>query len=184
MASPRLPEPCSWSISRKSKPACARTSALSDDPVNRKHPSARSRFRSLLFRKLLPDTAESSPVVVETSGVVDEDARSQRILWAPMHEPGEKRAGIQTAIGDVRPIGTPEHSFGRRLDEGSRHFVRAVPIGTLGESIGTGELDPNLPRFHGLHKSFEIKFGQPITFLHVAHMIYADRNANLGKMFS
>src|SRR5258708_30388356 len=145
MASLRLPEPCSWSISRKSKPACARTSALSDEPVSKKHPSARSPFRSFLLRKLSPDTAESSPVVIEMSGVVHEDARSQYVLGTPTREPGEERAGIQAAIGNVRPIGAPEHSFGRRLDEGLRHFVRVVPIGTVGKAVWTGQLDPDLP---------------------------------------
>src|SRR6266851_1125651 len=184
MASLRLPEPCSWSISRKSKPAWARTSALSDEPVSKKHPSARSPFRSFLFRQLLPDTAESSPIVVEMSGIVDKDARSQPVLGTPTHEPREERAGIQAAIGNVRPIGAPEHSFGRRFDEGSRHFVRVVPIGTVGKAVWTGQLDPNLPRFHGLDKLFEISICQPVTTFHVAHMIHRDRNANLGKMWS
>src|SRR5882762_8857808 len=109
MASLRLPEPCSWSIRRKSKPACARTSALSDEPVSKKHPSTRSRFQSLFLRRLLLATADHSPIVVEMHGIVDEDARSQYVLRTPTYEPGEERTGIQAAIGNVRPIGAPEH---------------------------------------------------------------------------
>src|SRR5258708_4795970 len=184
MASLRLPEPCSWSMSRKSKPACARTSALSDEPDSTKHPSARSPFRSFLLRQLSPDTAESSPVVVEMSGIVDEDARSQPVLGTPTYEPGEERASIQAAIGNVRPIGAPEHSVGCRLDEGWRNFRRVVPIGTVGKADWTGQRDPHLPRFHRLDKIFEISIGQSVTAFHVAHMIHRDRNANLGKMWS
>src|SRR5260370_32669315 len=161
MASLRLPEPCSWSMSRKSKPACARTSALSDEPVSKKHPSACSPFRSFLLSKLSPDTAESSPVVIKMSGVVDEDVCSQYVLGTPTHEPGEERAGIQAAIGNVRPIGAPEHSFGCRLEEGSRHFVRVAPISPVGKAVWTGQLDPHLPRLHCLDKIFEIRIGQP-----------------------
>src|SRR5260221_4725194 len=107
MASHRLPEPCSWSISRKSKPACARTSALSGEPVSKKDPSTRSPFRSFLLRRLLPATADPSPVVIEARGVIDDDARSQHVLWTPLYEPGKERTGVQGAIGNVRPIGAP-----------------------------------------------------------------------------
>src|SRR5712672_3216999 len=184
MASPRLPDPCSWSISRKSKPACARTSALSDEPLNKKHPRTRSRFKSFRLRRLLPDTADSSVVVVEMRGIVDEDVRSQLVLWTPAYEPRQERAGIQVAIGNVWPIGAPKHSFGCRLDEGSRHCVRVAPIGTVGKAVGTGQLYPNLPRFHRLDKCLEIGIGQPVIAFHVAHMIHRDSNTNLGKMFS
>src|SRR5258706_4077144 len=184
MPSLRLPEPCSWSMSRKSKPACARTSALSDEPVSKKHPSARSPFRSFLFRQLSPDIAESSAEVVEMGRIVDEDARSQSVFWTPMHEPGEERAGVQTAIGNVRPIGAPEHSFRRRLDEGARHVVRVAPIGTVGQAVWAGQFDPHLPRLHRLDKMSEISIGQPVTTFHVAHMIHRDRNANVWKMWS
>src|SRR5882724_9785284 len=184
MASLRLPEPCSWSISRKSKPACARTSALSDDPVSKKHPSTRSRFRSLFLRRLLPATADPSPVVVEMRGIVDEDACSQHVLWTPTHEPGEERAGIQAAFGNVRPIGAPEHSIGRRVDEGSRHVIRMLPIGIAAQAVWTGQLYPNLPGFSCLDKSSEISIGQPVTSFHVSHMIHRDCNANLGKVFN
>jgi hypothetical protein len=106
-------------------------------------------------------------------GVVDQDARSQRVFRTPTHEPGEERAGIQNAIGNVRPIGAPEHSFGRRLDECARHFVRVLPIGIAGKAVGAGQLDPNLPRFRRLDQLAEISV---VSYSFIRQVIRLGRN--------
>ena len=67
------------------------------------HPLSVPEF---VFEKIVT-SHRHSPIVVEMHGIVDEDARSQYLLWTPTYEPGEERTGIQAAIGNVRPIGAP-----------------------------------------------------------------------------